>query len=102
MGELHRVLRPGGWGIFQVPLDLSRDTFEDPSIADPEERTRLFGQEDHVRMYGLNYQTRLELAGFTVTVDPYARDLGADVARRNGLMTEERIYLCRRHPAGPR
>ena len=102
MGELHRVLRPGGWGIFQVPLDLSRDTFEDPSIADPEERTRLFGQEDHVRMYGRNYQTRLELAGFTVTVDPYARDLGADVARRNGLMTEERIYLCRRHPASPR
>lgn len=52
-------------------------------------------------MYGRDYQARLERAGFTVTVDPYVPDLGADVARKHGLMADERIYLCRRHPAGP-
>jgi SAM-dependent methyltransferase len=94
MRELSRVLKPGGWGILQVPLDPSRDTFEDLSIVDPDERTRLFGQEDHVRMYGKDYKTRLEKAGLSVAVEAYAHELGAEVARRAGLVPDEDIYRC--------
>jgi SAM-dependent methyltransferase len=100
LSELHRVLRPGGWGIFQVPLDPSRDTFEDPSVSDPQERTRLFGQEDHVRSYGRDYQSRLEQAGFAVTTDPYVRELPQDEARYFGLMASEDVYLCKRPRIG--
>jgi len=101
MRELSRVLKPNGWAILQVPLDPSRDTFEDPSIVDPGERTRLFGQEDHVRIYGRDYKSRLERAGLSVTVDAYARELGADVVRRSGIVPGEDIYRCsKRRTAG--
>ncbi len=68
MSELYRILRPGGWGILLAPIDYDREsTFEDDSITDPAERHRLFGQHDHRRVYGRDYATRLESAGFTVT-----------------------------------
>lgn len=59
MKELARVLKPSGWAILQVSMS-SRPTYEDPSVIDPEERTRLFGQSDHVRQYGPDYKDRLE------------------------------------------
>ncbi len=56
MSELFRVLRPGGWAILQVPFSKILDkTFEDPTITTPEDRERIFGQTDHVRIYGRDY-----------------------------------------------
>ena len=67
LSELYRILRPGGWGILLVPEDRSRETtFEDNTITDPKERTRLFGQYDHRRVYGRDYDDRLREAGFEV------------------------------------
>ena len=55
MQELYRIMKPRGMGIFQIPQDLSREkTFEDDSITDPKERAKIFGQYDHVRVYGLD------------------------------------------------
>lgn len=65
--EIHRILKPRGWAILQVPLDYSRRiTYEDDAIVSPEERIRHFGQYDHVRVYGLDYYHRLEEQGFRV------------------------------------
>lgn len=67
MRELHRILRHGGLGIMLVPEDRSRaTTFEDDTITDTKERTRLFGQYDHRRIYGRDYDDRLRDAGFVV------------------------------------
>src|SRR3990172_12855809 len=93
MRELFRVLKPGGWGILQVPI-LRDKTFEDLSIVSPEDRERIFGQKDHVRIYGRDYKDRLEEAGFTVRVDNYVRELGFDRVKRYGLIGDESIYLC--------
>ena len=65
--ELYRVLKIGGWAVLQVPQDLQRDcTYEDFTITSSKERTRHFGQYDHVRLYGRDYCTRLEKEGFAV------------------------------------
>jgi SAM-dependent methyltransferase len=93
MRELCRVLRPTGWAILQVPILLAK-TDEDPTLTDPEERLRRFAQRDHVRAYGPDYADRLRAAGFAVRTDRYAERLGADTARRHGVLTEEIVHFC--------
>ena len=92
MSELHRVLKPGGWGILQVPIWADR-TFEDDSI--PRERfLEAYGHSDHVRRYGPDYKDRLESAGFKVTVDDYVRRLPRGFVSRYGLLETEDVYFC--------
>ena len=74
--ELYRVMKVGGIGIFQIPQDLSRDkTFEDNSIKDKKERAKIFGQYDHVRIYGLDYFDKLRSVGFKVEEVDYTATL---------------------------
>ncbi len=95
MAELYRVLKPGGWAILQVPLNMkSETTFEDPSITTPEERERVFGQHDHMRIYGRDYVQRLEAAGFQVKVDPYVRELDEALVRKYVLDRNEDVFYC--------
>jgi SAM-dependent methyltransferase len=76
MREMYRVLKPGGMAIFQVPLENNRaTTFEDDSITDRGERARIFGQYDHVRIYGMDYFDRLRLIGFEVQAIDYTKHL---------------------------
>ncbi len=89
MGELHRILRPGGWGIVLVPFTPDRATVEDPTVTSPEERRRLFGQEDHVRKYGREYLERLWRAGFEVDYGVYASNLGDGEADFYGFHRDE-------------
>lgn len=78
MQELYRVLKPGGMGIFQIPQDLNRAvTFEDNSITDKKERAKIFGQYDHVRIYGRDYFDKLRSIGFKVDEVDYTASLSA-------------------------
>lgn len=97
MSELRRVLKPGGWAIIQSPLWPNLDvTYEDPSITDPAERERIFGQNDHVRNYGTDYGRRLERAGFVVTEDKFVMQLPAEKVKRHALPASEIIYFCKK------
>lgn len=98
MSELCRVLKPSGWAILQVPI-YDGPTVEDPTVTDPKERERRFGQQDHVRRYGSDYLSRLERAGFSVTVDGFVRELGERLIRVFGLSWGEDIYYCRKQSA---
>ena len=94
MQELYRVTKKGGTLIAQVPLEEEREiSFEDPSIIDPKERARLFGQYDHVRVYGKDYYTRLEVAGFQATAIDFLSELEASEKLRFGLPKAEKIPL---------
>ena len=95
MSELYRILKHSGWAILQVPLDLKRSkTFEDSNIDDPKERLRIFGQADHVRIYGQDYKNRLERVGFIVHQDPYVRTLDPVLIARYGLQGDEEVFYC--------
>ena len=93
MRELCRVLRPGGWGIILSPIDRSRaETFEDDTITDPDERTRIFGQYDHRRIYGRDYADRLRSAGFEVADIDFAASL-TEAERRLYALPDDHIYV---------
>lgn len=95
MSELFRVLKPGGMGIFQIPQDLNRETtYEDFSITSPEERTKHFGQYDHVRIYGRDYFKRLKAVGFTVNEINYSKILSKDLVNKYRLVEDEILPVC--------
>lgn len=95
MRELFRILKPGGWAILQSPIDNDREkTFEDSSITDPMERKKIFGQEDHVRIYGRDYFKRLREAGFVVKEDQFIRKIPTSEIERMVLDKDEFICFC--------
>lgn len=97
MRELFRIMKPGGWGIFQVPLDRSRETtLEDKSIVTAEDREKYYWQKDHLRLFGLDYKSKLEAAGFQVKEDDFVNQLSAEEVDRYRLPAGEMIYFCRK------
>ncbi len=100
MSELFRVMKPGGSGIFQVPLDYNREhTYEDFSITTPEGRAEAFGQHDHVRWYGRDYKDRLANVGFQVVEDDFVKTFSKDEQFKYGFMDSEMIYFCKKTEA---
>lgn len=92
MEELYRVLKVGGMGVFQIPQDVNRDkTFEDHSITDKKERAKIFGQYDHVRIYGLDYFDKLRSIGFQVDEVDYTSKLSEENITRYCLAKGEII-----------
>lgn len=97
MQELYRVLKPGGWGIFQIPQDLQRETtFEDNTITDKKERAKIFGQYDHVRIYGRDYFEKLRTVGFTVEEVDYTAAIDAAATEKYRLAKGEIIPLVKK------
>ncbi len=95
MQELYRVLKPGGMGIFQIPQDLSRvTTFSDDSIFDQKERAKIFGQYDHVRVYGRDYFDKLRSIGFKVVEEDYTNKLKSELVEKYCLAKGEIIPVC--------
>ena len=97
MKELYRVMKPGGFGIFQVPIDNSiENTLEDDAINSPQLREKFYGQRDHMRLYGRDYPSRLRKSGFQVTEDRFAESLPEKNATRFAIIRSEVIYLCKK------
>jgi len=97
MKELYRVLKPEGMAILQIPQDLSRETtFEDHTITDPKERAAIFGQYDHVRVYGRDYFDKLRAVGFEVDEVNYTTTLRPEEVDRYRLAQGEILPVCRK------
>jgi len=95
MSELFRILKPGGWAILQSPVDSNRQvTYEDFSIKSPTDRKKVFGQEDHVRIYGKDYSTRLKKAGFSVKEDTFVTTFSESEVETLRVDKSEMIYFC--------
>lgn len=98
MQELYRVLKPGGMAILQIPQDLNRETtFEDDSITDPKERAKIFGQYDHVRVYGRDYFEKLRSIGFKVEEIDYTNILSQEEVIKYCLAPGEILPVCYKH-----
>ena len=92
MQELYRVMKQGGYGILQIPQDLDRaTTFEDNSITDKKERAKIFGQYDHVRVYGRDYFDKLSQIGFKVDAVDYTAQFSEENIKKFCLAKGELI-----------
>lgn len=90
ISELFRVLRPGGEGIVQVPIDYDRTTTDEELESEnlsPQEREARFGQYDHVKIYGRDFLDRLKDVGFI----PRELTLSQEEKRKYGLNNHEPI-----------
>ena len=108
MTELRRILKADGFAVLIVPIKdtfngrVIERTFEDFTIKSPAEREKVFGQADHVRIYGRDYKDRLEKAGFHVRIDKFTEMLPAEQIKRYALLpqhssaseTDGWIYYC--------
>ncbi len=93
MCELFRVLKPEGWACISSPIRWNEKTYEDPTITDPEERKRAFGEKVHVRLYGWDLPERLEESGFRVQLDS-GKDIDKLIKDKYGLKDDEDIFYC--------
>ena len=95
--ELYRVLKKGGTLIAQVPLEESRaKSFEDATVIDPKERAALFGQYDHVRIYGKDFYKRLEKSGFKVQAIDLLDQLSPEEITTYALPRDEKIPVAKK------
>ncbi|MBN2111489.1 class I SAM-dependent methyltransferase [Candidatus Woesearchaeota archaeon] len=95
MSEIRRVLKKNGFAIIQSHMSsLLYKTKEDFTIKDPEKRKKMFGEEDHWRVYGKDYKKKLEEQSFTVIVNKFAKTLNNKTIREYCLDRKENLYLC--------
>lgn len=94
--EIARLLAPDGFGVICVPLG-ERPTQEG---APKTEWTRLYGQKDHVRVYGMDIVERMTRAGLAVeTLDRNAYFSDAEQTR-HGLRGDDRFLFVVRKATG--
>lgn len=97
MGELYRILKTNGVLIAMVPLNSeSKTTYENPEIRSKKLRKKHFGQYDHVRVYGMDYKTRLEQRGFKVELIDYAAQLKQSELERYRMDFFETIPVAKK------
>lgn len=102
MAELHRILRPGGQVILQVPLWPNvTEIYEDASITTSKQRKKHFGQGNHVRKYAAaGLKERLEGAGFEVEIVDYLARLDQATIDKHGFFghfdppMDQRIWIA--------
>jgi SAM-dependent methyltransferase len=98
--EFGRVLDPAGQALIMIPVDHTRTTtYENPNIKTPAQRTSVYGQFDHVRIYGCDAIDRLRAGNLNVERIRYADCLPPELQWRfllcsRGQKHGEDIYRC--------
>ena len=68
---------------------------EDPTVTSPKDRHRVFGQFDHVRIYGTDYKNRLESIGFHVDIqNPIDNCWPIQEVGKYALNPKENLYIA--------
>ena len=79
-----------------MPIRMNRLTDEDADVTDPKERERRFGQHDHVRFYGCDFEDRLRDAGFHVAVIHATDILDSSQIDQTRISSNELLFYCQK------
>lgn len=92
--ELYRVLKPGGVAVLQTPYSriLAR-TFNDDGVVTAEARLHIYGQEDHVRIYGRDIFDRFATVGFVSQIKEHNQALASIDSVHYGVNPKEPLFL---------
>jgi predicted SAM-dependent methyltransferase len=95
--ELKRVLKDDGILELTVPTDKNLETvYEDSSIVKKKDKIKHFGQSDHVRMFGNDFEKILIESGFSVEIvngDNLPDETAGIVGPAD--YDDNRVYICR-------
>ena len=89
--EVRRLLKPDGFALVIVPIKGER-TLEDPNLR-PEDYERVYGQHDHVRIYGMDIVDRMKAANLHVDVIDLHNFFAPDAMRRYALSGDDRYFF---------
>lgn len=92
--EIKRVLKTDGQFITSFPICIDERTIEEDIILNEDERLRLFGQKDHVRLFGYDYENYFEKNGFNVKIMSPKDILHPDMIRKYGLIKDDVLLIC--------
>ena len=91
--EIHRVLKRGGRTICQTPYAARlSQTFADQRLQSTDDRLFFYGQEDHVRLFGMDMEQYFHAAGFIGRLVPHADILPDTDPERFGVNEREPFF----------
>ena len=95
LSEIKRVLKKGGRAIVQVPFyhPIPDKTIEDKSITSKADREKIYGQDDHVRKYGKDYDKRLKEVGLKTMVVNQNKFLSNSEQKMYAIDSTESLYV---------
>lgn len=94
--EFLRILKKDGTALILIPVEREK-TYEDFTITDPEERLKIFGQKDHVRIYGEDFIERVKETGFLVSSFQPKDLFNENEQIKYGIKIEsDRLYVCKK------
>jgi SAM-dependent methyltransferase len=92
--KIHRVLKPGSWTILQTPYcSTLQHTWEDAGIQSATQRLVVYGQDDHIRLFGQDIFATFESAGFTAHIGTHSMLLKDMLANYYGVNEQESLML---------
>ena len=94
--EINRVMKKDGFAILQVPFyyPIPEKTIEDKSIVSKKEREKIYGQSDHLRKYGEDYDKRILSQGLKLKKSNFIDSFSKKEKKYYGLQEKEVIYYC--------
>jgi SAM-dependent methyltransferase len=105
LSEIYRVMKPQTLAFIQVPIDINRKGIFEVSTVCPKERHELYGQEDHLRIFGNDFSLILRSVGFKVDRLKYVESFSLKERELYGLKdtykivnyeTSEDIFIARK------
>lgn len=94
--EVKRCIKSTGKIILSVPICWDEKTFERDDVFTPKEREKYYGQIDHVRLYGYDFQQRMEEYGFEVQRCSFHYDEHGEDFRKLSLLENDTIWILRK------